>query len=332
MKPSQTRYIEFIVRNLEGSNDVNLWKHINITSQTDGIITEPECTEGGGTWTGGVKTDCTAASECCTGGYTPRNNLAAYTIYDMWVCYDPNPETGRCYTNPATHEPSFGGNWIPIIRANQYVRLDNVSSSWISLGRLNKGQALKVVQSYHLSSWPNAPEPEVTNWAQGDILTFDIELMAMQLNAPGPEGVQAFVDLENKNPITWEPITGDGIGGTLSYNTSGLTFNYSFTGTGLQASTEYSLIYYADPYPGDHPGKLIDTMTTDGSGAVSKANNVDLAMDLPSSGDANYPAGAKIWLVPSTRYNSGTNSIIGWNPTEYLFEMNLITYDDTDTP
>lgn len=314
MKPSYTRYIEFTVRNLEDSNPVNVWKHIDIKSQTDGVITEPECTEGGGTWT----------SDSCGGSYVPRNNLAAYIIYDMYVCEDPATQT--CATD--NEGKPTGENWKTIIGEDQNVRLDNVNSSWIKLGQLNPAKELKVVQSYHLRSWPGAPEPDVTNWAQGDELTFDIELMATQMNAPGPKGVLATLNMDNKNPTTWEPIA-DNMQGTLTYNTSGNTFNYSFTGSGLQNGTQYSLIYYADPYPGNYPGKLIDTMTTDGSGAVSKAGNVELGMDLPTSPDTNSP-GAKIWLVPSNRYNSSTNSIIGWNPTEYLFEMNLIQYEDTN--
>ena len=217
-------------------------------------------------------------------------------------------------------------DWTPIITEDQYVRLDNVSSAWIKLGQLVPATELKVVQSYHLSSWPGAAESDVTNWAQGDELTFDIELMATQMNAPGPKGVIATLNMNNKNPTTWEPIA-DNTQGTLTYNTSGDTFNYGFSGAGLQANTNYSLIYYADPYPGNNPGVLIDTMITDGAGAVSKAGNIELGMDLPTYPDTNFP-GAKIWLVPSTRYNSGTNSIIGWNPAEYLFEMNLIQYDN----
>jgi len=55
-------------------------------------------------------------------------------------------------------------------------------------------------------------------------------------------------------------------------------------------------------------------------------------MDLPDPLDENYPVGAKIWLILSTHYEDTNNEIIQmyWNPTDYLFESNLITYDDTD--
>ena len=40
--------------------------------------------------------------------------------------------------------------------------------------------------------------------------------------------------------------------------------------------------------------------------------------------------GAKIWLVLNDDIVGGSMS--GWNPTEYLFEYDLITYDDTKIP
>jgi len=43
-------------------------------------------------------------------------------------------------------------------------------------------------------------------------------------------------------------------------------------------------------------------------------------------------AGAKIWVVLSSDVNCTTDTMSGWNPIEYLFEHNLITFDDTDVP
>jgi len=332
MKPCQTRWIGFTVKNLVYSNPINLWKHIHITSQTDGYITEPECEEGGGTWMGG-QAKCTTSAKCCDGSYEARNNLAAYTIYDMWVCYDPE-EGVRCTTNPETGEPSYGGNWIPIITEDQHVRLDNVSSAWIYLGQLYPNKKLRVVQSYHLRSWPGASEPEVTNWAQGDEMTFDIELMATQENAPGPKGAIASLTLENKNPTTWDPVLSDDIGGTLTYNTSGSTFDYNFAGKVPQVSTGYCLIYYADPWPGDgmthNTGMDIECKASDGSGDLTLAGNAELNTDLPNLDDQNHPGGAKLQVVLESDYDKSSHKMTGWNPTKYLFEMNLITYDDTD--
>jgi hypothetical protein len=71
-------------------------------------------------------------------------------------------------------------------------------------------------------------------------------------------------------------------------------------------------------------------------------------MDLPSandwnmSADANYCGGAntfdyyatckgaKIWLVPTNNYDAGAKTLTVWNPSTYLFETDLINYNDTN--
>jgi len=153
--------------------------------------------------------------------------------------------------------------------------------------------------------------------------------------------------LENKD-ASWAIIS-DGISGTLDYNASGNNFNFSFTATGLTASTNYSLIYYADTedryndWGGDNPGAFIATFATDGSGNISSGDTyVNLGMDLPCSPDANayfydytgdpdyydHATGAKIWLVPSTYYTAP--EVTTWAPDTFLFETDLIWYDDTN--
>jgi len=328
-KPSQVNYINFTIQNV-GNNDANVWKRIN-NVKTDGGAMTYHCTCGGSDIYVSSEPECFEGTNSCTQTYVERDDLDSYMVYNLYFCKG-QVGIGDCAVegDPASGKPT-GNGWTAIIPEDHEVRVDNVNGVWIKLNdTLAPGEKLAISQSYHLAAWKDAAEPEITNWAQGDTMTFDIELEARQTTAPAPGSSElAILELKQKDPVAWDVVS-DGASGVLTYNTSGSTFNYSFTGTGLQAETEYSLIYYADPYPGNNPGKLIDTMTTDGDGAVFKTNNVNLDMDLPSSGDANYPAGAKIWLVPSNRYNSGTNSIIGWNPTEYLFEMNLITYEDTD--
>lgn len=149
--------------------------------------------------------------------------------------------------------------------------------------------------------------------------------------------------LENKD-ANWAIIGGDGIEGTLVFETVKTTFDYTFEATGLAFSTDYSLIYYADPWGGNHPGALIATFTTDGTGVISSTSaSVDLGMNLPTQPDDNinnnhggdpdfyaHPYGAKIWLVPSADYDASTNEMIVWNPSTYLFETDLVTYSDCD--
>lgn len=147
--------------------------------------------------------------------------------------------------------------------------------------------------------------------------------------------------LENKDTATWAIIT-DGRSGTLQYNSSGNNFDFNFTGIGLEVSTAYSLIYYANPYPGNNPGGLIGTGTSDGSGGLVISGSVNTG-SMPRPPDSNMlvdhsippdnyatPFGAKIWLVPSACYNSTTKSITTWSPTRFLFETDMINYVDTD--
>jgi hypothetical protein len=157
---------------------------------------------------------------------------------------------------------------------------------------------------------------------------------------PAVAGYSSTLLLENKNPTTWAPITGDGVWGVLDYNSSGTTFQYTLTASGLE-NVDYSLIYYANPAPGNNPGKLLGTGLAAGN-VLTIVGTTDIGMSLPSVPDSNmvtphnvapdnyaHAFGAKIWLVPSTCYN-GVDSITTWSYTRFLFETDLITYTDTD--
>lgn len=132
--------------------------------------------------------------------------------------------------------------------------------------------------------------------------------------------------LYEKNPADWSIVEG-GAWGKMKYNLSCFTFDFVFNGHGLQPNTDYSLIYYADPWPGNNPGALIASGTSNSGGNIHLAGSEDLGMSLPDAQDANYPDGAKIWLVLSSDYDADNNLMIAWNPTEYLFEYDLVTYD-----
>ena len=139
----------------------------------------------------------------------------------------------------------------------------------------------------------------------------------------------AHLYLYEKDPSTWE-IVGDGAWGKMKYNLAGSTFDFVFNGHSLEPTTGYTLIYYADPWPGNNPGAFIAGGTTNDEGDIHLMGSVDLKMNLPDPGDANYLAGAKIWLILSSDYDAGALKMTAWHPTEYLFEHNLITFDDTD--
>jgi hypothetical protein len=327
-KPCQTNYINFTIRNV-GANPANVWKRImNVAtdggdSSYCGASSEPEYTEGGGQFTNGV---------CNSTGYVEQDNLSAYVVYDMYIC-DGQVASNDCpiIGDPATGAPDLnaaGNQWKVIISENQQVRIDNVNGVWIKLdGELGVNESFAVSQSYHLMAWDNAGVETITNWAQGDTMTFDIELEARQTSAPAPTGVNdGSLVLENKDSVTWVAKTGDGIGGILTYNTFGPTFNYTLDAT-VTKNEDYCLIYYPDPWPGDVGGFAIECGITPSAGVISSSGSKDIG-SIPISTDANYPASAKLWLVLDADYDETAGKMIGWqHHDDYLFEMNMIKYD-----
>ena len=317
MKPGVIKNTDFDITNV-GVNPMYLYKKLDIKSQVGGVTSEPECVEGGGVFDGTAYT--------CGGTYTERCNLAAYTLYDMEITiYDAGD---NIVSGPTV-----------LIATGSYVRLDNVNGAWMKLGdiALEPTQYMTVKQNYVLSSWPDAAEPTVTNWAQGDILTFDITLYGEQITGTGPTTVPGedpvyttmTLEMVGKNPKTWDPVAG--ASGSLVYNIAGPEFVYTFTGSGLDDTTEYELIYYADGWPGDNPGALIGAATSDGSGGLTFSGNIDLNMDLPHADDANFGTGAKIWLVPASDYDEINTKMVAWSASTYLFEVGAgVNYDDTD--
>ena len=160
------------------------------------------------------------------------------------------------------------------------------------------------------------------------------------LNKPGNS---RHLYLYEKNPDDWS-IVEDGAWGKMTYRPSGKTLRYVFTGHGLEPGVAYTLIYYPDPWPGD--GLVcLGSATANPGGQVHIRDRVD-EIDIPMDGDENAQStegeendedskvGGKIWLVLSEDVDceddeDGTK-MVAWNPTEYLFEYDLITFDDTD--
>ena len=91
------------------------------------------------------------------------------------------------------------------------------------------------------------------------------------------------------------------------------------------------LIYYPDPWPGEGLIVLGAGVSNDSGHIILKGWLKDVC-DLPADYDANVNYGAKIWLVKSSDVHTGHdgNKMIGWNPHEYLFEYNLINFDNTE--
>ena len=312
MKPCETGYITFNIQN-PGNNPVNVWKTIKNITTIDEPINEPECVYNNsghyGVWDS-TNQACDKENTSPHWLYEAKSNLHDWMYYDLSV-FVPIPENKN------------GGWWQTIYRDGEIV-LSSVGK--VFLGMVPAKGSMKVTQSYHLS-------PETENWAQADTMKFDIEIYAEQLKGE--------LVLENKRGFEettgdWDIIQEDDIKATLTYNLTGPKFDYKLTGKVKLINTPYSLIYYADPWPGrgetNDTGALIGTFTSDGSGNIptGTSGSINLGRDLPQwPSDQNHPEGAKIWLVPTSDYTVGTG-MTAWNPVNYLFETALITYDDTD--
>ena len=138
----------------------------------------------------------------------------------------------------------------------------------------------------------------------------------------------AHMYLFEKSPEDDWPIVEGGAWGKMQYRISGQTFDFVFNGHSLEPGIDYMLIYYPDPWPGEGLICLGEKKANEG-GNVHIKGCVNTG-DLPIASDDNYNSGAKIWLVLSDDVDCGNATMDGWNPTEYLFEYNLITFDDTD--
>ena len=99
-------------------------------------------------------------------------------------------------------------------------------------------------------------------------------------------------------------IVWDGAWGKMTWNTAG---DVKFNGHGLVAGTDYTLVIY-NGWP---------SVTVIGSGIANKGGNVNIKGAVSGLEDA------KIWLVLSDDLTD--DAFNAWNPSEYLFEHNLVT-------
>ena len=159
------------------------------------------------------------------------------------------------------------------------------------------------------------------------ISALSVGVLAGKTGQAGKSNI-AHLYLHEKDPDTWD-IVPDGAWGKMKYNMSGDEFDFVFNGHGLEPGLDYTLIYYPDGWPGN--GLIcLGNGTVNEEGDVHIAESVDDTGDLPIASDDNYPDGAKIWLVLSDDVDCENAQMVGWNPTDYLFEYDLITFNDTD--
>jgi hypothetical protein len=131
--------------------------------------------------------------------------------------------------------------------------------------------------------------------------------------------------LYEKNPCTGD-IVEDGAWGCLQYRPAYKNFAFWFGAMYLEPCTDYTLVYYPNRWPAR--GLIcLGEGTTDAKGRIHICGTPNVG-DLPKKYDRN--CGARIRLVLSSDVCCCSRMMIGWHPTEYLFEDHMITFDDWD--
>jgi len=155
------------------------------------------------------------------------------------------------------------------------------------------------------------------------------------VGAPAGNSNIAHLYIVEKDPANFQPVPG-GAWGKLLYTRSGPSFDFVFNGHKLDTGIAYILIYYPDPWPGKG-AKCLGNAVADANGDVHIQGRRD-PVSLPIATDLNAnpettteppQTGAKIWLVLTSDVNCSSAMMINYHPTEYLFEMHLITYTKT---
>ncbi|HSB07059.1 MAG TPA: hypothetical protein VLK23_17920 [Thermodesulfobacteriota bacterium] len=187
---------------------------------------------------------------------------------------------------------------------------------------------------------PNNPKLDPPEDPAPPILTPPTNKGPRGVSGPAGKSKTGHLYLYEKVEGSWE-IVEDGAWGKMTYPLEGPTFKFVFNGHGLEPKTDYTLIYYPDPWPGT--GLIcLGSATSNGGGNVHIMGSPDTG-SLPTYEDLNNPdadghtecvdtstciEGAKIWLVLSSDVDcdSTSTAMTGWNPTEYLFEDVGIVY------
>ena len=128
--------------------------------------------------------------------------------------------------------------------------------------------------------------------------------------------------LYEKDPETWE-IVEDAAWGKININVKNGKF--VFNAHKLEPETDYVLICYQDPWPGTD-SLLLGSDTSDEQGNVHIQGSIDYET-LPSyvyDVNGEQIEGSKIWLVSAADFDETSAEMGAWNPSEYLFEFDLI--------
>jgi hypothetical protein len=124
----------------------------------------------------------------------------------------------------------------------------------------------------------------------------------------------------------WNVLSGPGLGGayaTLTYESSGPTFRFRLDAQGLPPSTAYLLVQFNDPWPGVPAEDIAAVMSNDAGGITLGWTEHEFNRDM-------LTGEPKIWLVSAAHVDTNNDEFTSWSPTEYLFEIDFLNYDDTD--
>lgn len=195
--------MEFEVENV-GANPANVWKRLANVVFDGGVLTEPECSDQGGTYSQDPVA-CTFPE-----GHSDNNNFGPYLSYTMTV------------------------DGTPLIEEGWDIKFGDMEGVWVSLGTLQPGEKMTVIQTYQLDA-------DAGNEFQGDEVVFDVELYAEQMMGPGPTTDAKALVLENKDTEHWLPVIGDGKWALLSWDDGG---NYRLRAWGLDPLVTYRVAYW----------------------------------------------------------------------------------------
>jgi predicted ribosomally synthesized peptide with SipW-like signal peptide len=293
LKPGESDNINLTVRNV-GTNPVKVSKKLTGmagdggTNIYDCALVNSNCIA----YDASSEPECVA--ECGLNTATPTNNIETQVLYSLDVeVYNSQDCTGD-------------KAWWQTI----YTDEDNLASiytDYVKLGTIPVSGCMKVNQTYKLN-------PLADNQFQGDRLTFNMELKGEQL-AQGEEGEDT-VTLENKGGAPdWAINSTDGINGVLEYKTTGDTFDFDFSAN-TASNQAYTLIYVGGDgnYPAGSSIKLGEA--TASSNHLSFTGNIDTGSIVDG----------KVWLIPSSDYDSGNTIMTGWHNDQNLYETSQINY------
>lgn len=293
MKPSQVDYLDYVVHNV-GTNPVNLFKLLDQYAEREVTQSEPKCLALQGVWThgtGGQPGSCTVANVV--------TNLDTQINYDMKV---------ELYNVDPVASPTALPVWYEnIYRDSDNVTLHALENNRMYLGMVPAGWYMKVKQSYHMPSG-------TTNEYQGQELVFNTTFSAEQLG-------KTALRLENKEDVAGQSYTlgQDGKYAELTYTVRDRAFDYTL-GVHNWVDGAYTLVSYADPWPGADTIALANITVSGGNG--TKSGSTELNRNLINR---------KTWLIPGTFAPGSTVNVAAtWTPAQTLFETGLMDYYDAD--